>query len=119
MASGGDTVQKDLLSGLTLWPNSGFRFRVPGLNGLEAGAANTVLADRTVAYDEQWFIALHVPYPTHVAPGSRDLYQLHTVAPGESRSFEGWLQVGGSGDLAAVTPPADLARPQLAGPTAA
>ena len=46
MASGGDTVQKDLLSGLTLWPNSGFRFRVPGLNGLEAGAANAVLAGR-------------------------------------------------------------------------
>ena len=113
MANGGDAVVKDLLSGLTLWPNSGFRFRVPGLNGVEAGAADAALADRTVAYDGQWFIALHAPYLTHVAHGSRDLYQLHSLAPGESRSFEGWLQVGASGDLAPVVS-AEIERKQLA-----
>lgn len=113
MANGGNAVLKDLRSGLTLWPNSGFRFRVPGLAALEAGAADAALADRTVAYDAQWFIALHAPYLTHVAHGSRDLYQLHTLAPGESRSFEGWLQVGGSGDLAPVVG-AEIERRQLA-----
>ncbi len=113
MSNGGDAVLKDLLSGLTLWPNSGFRFRVPGLNGLEAGAADAALADRTVAYDEQWTIALHAPYFTHIAHGSRDLYQLHTLAPGESRSFEGWLQVGARGDLAPVVS-AEIERKHLA-----
>ena len=69
---------------------------------MNTGPAAGALADRTVAYDADWMIALHAPYLTHLAHASLDLYQLHSLAPGESRSFEGWLQVGTRGDLAPV-----------------
>jgi hypothetical protein len=52
--------------------------------------------------DEDWFIALHAPYFDRVEYSSKDMYLLHSLAPGESRSFEGWLQVGSSGSLAPV-----------------
>ncbi len=112
MNNGGGVRLDGLLSGLTLWPNSGYRFGVPGLDGLEHGAATAALAKRTVAYDEDWMIALHAPYLTDIAHGALDLYQLHSLAPGESRSFEGWLQVGTSGDLAPVVA-AEIERQQL------
>src|SRR5256886_15283185 len=38
----------------------------------------------------------------HIGSASRDLFQLHTLQPHQSRSFTGWLQVGSSGDLAPV-----------------
>ena len=40
---------RDLLSGLTLWPNSGFLFAgSPGMAGITAGAAHGALAERVV-----------------------------------------------------------------------
>lgn len=102
MTNGGDEALTALRSGLTLWPDSGYLFAVPGLAGVEDGPAEEALADRVVAYDEGWTIALHAPYFDNVNYGSKDLYLTHSLAPGESRSFEGWYQVGGSGDLAAI-----------------
>jgi hypothetical protein len=55
-----------------------------------------------VAYDADWTVTLHAPYFDHVGSGSRDVFRLHTLAPGASRTFDGWLQVGTSGDLAPV-----------------
>ena len=100
--NGGSTALNNLRSGVTLWPNSGFLLAVPGLAAVEDGPANGALADRVVAYDAGWTVALHAPYLDHVGYGSRDLYQTHSLAPGESRTFEAWLQVGSSGDLAPV-----------------
>jgi hypothetical protein len=102
MTNTGSAPLRDLLSGLTLWPNSGFLFAVPGLAGVTEGSAQGALADRVVAYDADWTVTLHAPYFDHVGSGSRDLFRLHTLAPGASRTFEGWLQVGASGDLAPV-----------------
>jgi len=112
MNNAGSARLEGLLSGFTLWPNSGFRFGVPGLDGLEHGAAVAALAPRTVAYDEHWMVALHAPYLTHIAHGSLDLYQQHSLEPGESRRFEGWLQVGARGDLAPVVA-AEIRRQRL------
>ena len=42
------------------------------------------------------------PTSTTSITTSKDLYLQHSLAPGESRSFEGWLQVGPTGDLAPV-----------------
>src|SRR6516162_7022837 len=39
MTNGGAQPLPDLLSGLTLWPNSGFLFAVPGLAGVTEGSA--------------------------------------------------------------------------------
>lgn len=102
MMNGGDVALPDLLSGLTLWPKGGFLFSVPGLAGVESGPATDALSDRVVAYDEDWTVTLHAPYLDHVGYASKDMYQQHSLAAGESRSFEGWLQVGSSGDLAPV-----------------
>ena len=112
MTNGGTGTLADLLSGLTLWPNSGFLFAVPGLAGVSEGSAAGALADRVVAYDSDWVLALHAPYLDRVGSSSRDLFLRHTLAPGESRTFEGWLQVGTSGDLAPVVA-AEIARRHL------
>ena len=37
--------------------------------------------------------------------GQRDLYLRHTLAPGGTRTFEGWLQIVPRGDLAPVVAP--------------
>jgi hypothetical protein len=102
MSNGGARSLPHLLSGLTLWPNSGFLFAVPGLAGVTEGSAAGALSDRVVAYDADWSVTLHAPYLDHVGSGSRDLFRLHALEPGASRTFEGWLQVGASGDLAPV-----------------
>jgi Carboxypeptidase regulatory-like domain len=112
MQNGGTHTLTDLLSGLTLWPNSGFLFAVPGLAGVVAGSAAGALSDRMSAYDADWAVTLHAPYLDHVGSSSRDLFRLHSLAPGESRTFEGWLQVGGHGDLAPVVA-AEIARRHL------
>ena len=112
MTNGGDETLTDLLSGLTLWPRSGFLFAVPGLAGVSEGKADGALADRVVAYDAGWAITLHAPYLDHIGSASRDLFQLHTLQPHQSRSFTGWLQVGSSGDLAPVVR-AEIERRQL------
>jgi hypothetical protein len=113
MTNDGDVALPDLLSGLTLWPNSGFVFQVPGLAGTEQGSADGALSDRVVAYDEDWAVTLHAPYLDHIAHSSLDLYRLHTLAPHATRDFEGWLQVGSNGDLAPVLR-AEIERKQLA-----
>jgi hypothetical protein len=113
MTNTGNAPLRDLLSGMTLWPNSGFLFPVPGLAGVTEGKADGALAERVVAYDAGWAVTLHAPYLDHVGSGSRDLFRLHTLAPGASRTFDGWLQVGASGDLAPVVA-AEIARGQLA-----
>jgi hypothetical protein len=102
MTNGGKTTLADLRSGLTLWPSSGHLFAVPGLASVNDGPATGALSDRVVAYDTDWFVALHAPYLEHVGYGSKDMYRTHSLAPGESLTFEGWLQAGTRGDLAPV-----------------
>jgi hypothetical protein len=112
MSNGGAAPLADLLSGLTLWPKRGYFFGVAGLAGVVRGKTDGALADRVVAYDEDWSVALHAPYADHFADNAMDMYQLHTLAPGESRTFEAWLQVGPSGDLKPVVM-AEIARKHL------
>src|SRR5262249_15263658 len=109
---GGAHALTDLLSGLTLWPNSGYLFAVPGLAGVIEGSAAGAVSDRVTAYDADWAVTLHAPYFDHVCSSSRDLFRLHSLAPGESRTFKGVLQVGTSGDLAPVVA-AEIARRHL------
>ena len=113
MRNDSDIALTDLLSGLTLWPKGGFLFGLPGMSDVDKGDAAKALSDRVVAYDEQWMVALHAGYVQQFAYGSKDLYQRHSLAPGESRSFAAWLQVGASGDLAPVLR-AEIERRQLA-----
>lgn len=109
MTNHGSTPLAGLRSGLTLWPSAGYLFAVPGLEGVKDGSARGALSDRVIAYDRDWSIALHAPYLEHVGFGSRDLYLTHTLAPDSSRTFEGWLQVARTGDLAPILK-AEIAR---------
>ena len=111
--SNGGAALPDLLSGLTLWPKGGYFFPVPGLAGVVQGKTDGALADRVIAYDENWTVALHAPYADRIADGSMDMYRLHTLAAGESRVFDAWLQVGSSGDLTPIIA-AEIARKHLA-----
>ncbi|MGH8138717.1 MAG: CehA/McbA family metallohydrolase [Steroidobacteraceae bacterium] len=113
MRNGAQAPLPGLLSGLTLWPKGGFVLGVPGLAAIQKGSAAAALSDRVVAYDENWAVTLHAPYLDHIAHGSLDMYRLHTLLPGESRKFDGWLQVGGSADLAPVMR-AEIERKHLA-----
>jgi hypothetical protein len=61
-------------------------------------------------------VTLHAPYFDHIGFGSMDMFRLHTLAPGESRTFDGWLQVGSSGDLQPVVQ-AEIERRHLASGT--
>ena len=112
MTNEGEVALTDLLSGLTLWPSSGFLFAVPGLAGVTEGTAEGALANRVSGYDADWSVTLHAPYMDHVGSGSRDMFLLHTLKPKESRTFSGWLQVGASGDLAPVVA-AEIEQKQL------
>ncbi|HWX70594.1 MAG TPA: carboxypeptidase regulatory-like domain-containing protein, partial [Steroidobacteraceae bacterium] len=116
MTNGSTRTLPELLSGLTLWPNSGFLFAVPGLAGVTEGSAAGALSKRVVAYDSDWALTLHAPYLDRIGSSSRDLFLRHTLAPGESRTFEGWLQVGAAGDLAPVVA-TEIARGHLAAGT--
>ncbi len=111
MTNGGPTLS-GLLSGLTLWPKGGYLFAVPGLAGVARGTTEGALADRVVAYDEHWTVALHAPYADHISDGSMDMYRLHTLAAGHAQAFDAWLQVGSNGDLKPVIA-AEIARKGL------
>ncbi len=92
----------ELVSGFTLWPDGGYKFAIPGYAGVKETKVENAMADRFVAYDREWSIALHAPYFTEVKYGSRDLYMQHSLKKGESRSFEGHYQVNDSGDISGV-----------------
>jgi len=102
MANGGTTPVTDILSGFVLWSQGGYFFGIPGLPRQMSGSASGAMADRIIAYDKDWLIALHEPVFNHFGYGQRDLYLRHTLAPGQSRTFEAWLQITGTGDMTPV-----------------
>jgi hypothetical protein len=116
MTNDGAKPVTNILSGLVLWPRGGYFFGVPGMARTVTGSASGALSDRIVGYDRDWLIALHEPVFDRFAYGQRDLYLRHTLRPGQSRTFEGWLQVIGRGDMAPVVA-AEIARRALAAGT--
>jgi hypothetical protein len=112
MTNESDAQVVDLLSGMTLWQNSGYFFSVPGLAGVEQGPATHALSDRISAYDADWSITLHAGYLDHVGSDGYDLFRRHSLAAGASASFRAQLQIGNRGDLAPVMA-AEIERKQL------
>ena len=97
------------LSGFALWSMGGHFFGVPGLGKQIEGPSTGAMADRVVAYDQDWAIAMHMPHFDRFDYGQRDRYRETTLRAGESRTFEGWLQVVPRGDLAPIVS-AEVAR---------
>lgn len=102
LENAGEEPLEAIRSGFTLWPDTGYLFGVPGLGDAKETTAENALSDRMVAYDRDWAFALHAPYFDRVNYQGQDMYREHDLAPGESRRFEGWLQVVPDGDLAPV-----------------
>ncbi|MCI0594016.1 MAG: phosphoesterase, partial [Chromohalobacter sp.] len=98
----GDAPLQNIRSGFTLWPDTGYLFGVPGLGDAKETEASAALTDRVVAYDQDWAFALHAPYFDRINYQGKDMYLEHSLKAGESRRFEGWLQVVPAGDLAPV-----------------
>ncbi|MFM7275709.1 MAG: hypothetical protein ACKO4A_18020, partial [Gammaproteobacteria bacterium] len=88
-----DKTLKGLLSGYSLWPEGGFLFGEPA-------ATQPALTRWSAAYDKDWVLGLHAPFANRIGDDSRDRYLAHDIAPGESRVFEAWLQVGARGETA-------------------
>ncbi len=116
MTNEGAKPAANILSGFVLWPRGGYFFGVPGMAHTATGSAAGAMSDRIVGYDQNWLIALHEPVFDRFAHAQRDLYLLNTLQSGQSRSFEGWLQVIGRGDMAPVVK-AEIARRALAAGT--
>lgn len=102
MTNRGDTPVAKALSGFVLWSMGGHFFGVPGLPPQVEGPSTGAIADRIVAYDRDWAIAMHMPGFDRFGFGQKDLYRETTLAPGEARDFDGWLQIVPRGDLAPV-----------------
>ncbi|GAA3568282.1 CehA/McbA family metallohydrolase [Marinobacter xestospongiae] len=100
MANDGDKAYDDILSGYVMWPDGGHLFGPAGMHGAEEGPTDQAFADWSAAYDEDWGFVLHAPYMSHIDYDARDLYLQHDLAPGASRTFEGWVQVLPDGSIA-------------------
>ncbi len=100
MVNAGSNALANLLSGYVVWPDGGYLFGVPGLLGVEVGAANAALADWSAAYDEDWALGLHAPFASVTTQYGRDRYLEHSLGPDDSIVFEAWLQIEDSGSLA-------------------
>lgn len=102
MRNRGEAALADLYSGYVVWPDGGSLFSVPGLYGLDSAIEDKALADWSASYGADWVIALHAPFAGLVDYGGRDRYLQHSLAPGETRYFESFLQIEGAGSLAPV-----------------
>ncbi len=94
---------ENLLSGYVLWPEGGYIFQPPGMEGIKKGSAKgKALADWMVHYDENWAIGLHAPYFDFINYNARDMYVSHTLKPGEKKQFQGWLEIDPTGDISGM-----------------
>lgn len=100
MSNTGKTDLNGLLTGYVVWPDGGFLFGVPGLHGEKTSSEIGATADWSAAYDRDWTLGLHAPFADQLVYSGRDRYLQHSLAAGESREFEAWLQIEDGGSLA-------------------
>ena len=100
MTNNGEDTLEEMHSGYVVWPDGGSLFGMPGLPAVDVTESASAKGEWSASYGEDWALGLHAPFAGIVAYGGRDRYQAHELAPGESRSFEAWLQIEGSGSLA-------------------
>ena len=97
MTNNGAATLDELLTGYVVWPDGG-SLRGEAVNISAEGDVST--GGWTAAYDENWALGLHAPFSDVVSEEGRDRYLAHDLAPGETRSFEAWLQIESDGSLA-------------------
>ncbi|MDH3531813.1 MAG: CehA/McbA family metallohydrolase [Gammaproteobacteria bacterium] len=97
MTNKGETSLDGLLSGYVVWPDGGYLIGEPVVS--DSGDEDAP-GGWTAAYDEHWLLGLHAPFSDHSARRGRDRYTLHDLRPGETKTFEAWLQIESDGTLA-------------------
>ncbi|MEX2639933.1 MAG: CehA/McbA family metallohydrolase [Balneolales bacterium] len=99
MTNTGQEAFEDILSGYVLWADGGYLYNRPGNADLQAGSAHELLTGWTASYDRDWALVFHAPFAGHTGYGGQDQYQRHTLPPGGTIDFDGWLQVIPRGEL--------------------
>lgn len=99
MTNRGERIFEDILSGYVLWADGGYFFNRPGMDEPDGWIPDRVETGWTASYEKDWSLVFHAPFADYVGYGGQDQYREHTLRPGESTSFEGWLQVIADGDL--------------------
>lgn len=101
----GDQAYEDLVSGYAISLKKGWTF-TPGF-GTDRHYAPTLkeevgaVEDWVAGYHEDFAIGIYAPYYTHLSTstGWVDPFTIHTLQPGETRVFEGYLIVLPQGNL--------------------
>lgn len=93
MINAGGEPLEDLLSGYVLWADGGYFFNRPGFEESDGFGAEYAMTDWAGSYEEEWSLVFHAPFADYVGYDGQDQYRQHTLHPGKTRTFEGWLQV--------------------------
>ncbi|MBS3779538.1 MAG: CehA/McbA family metallohydrolase [Desulfovermiculus sp.] len=93
MTHAGNLVLEDIQPGYTLYMKGGHMLSPPGLQGIKEGRANEAMTWSFIGYDQAWCIALHAPYVEYIDHFGQDMFGRLSLAPGETRSVEAWIQV--------------------------
>jgi hypothetical protein len=97
MTNKGEASLDGLLSGYVVWPDGGHLIGEPVVTVNEDVQSP---GGWTAAYDEHWLLGLHAPFSEKAVRRGRDRYSLHDLGPGETKTFEAWLQIESDGSLA-------------------
>ena len=100
MSNAGDSSLGGLYTGYVLWPDGGSLIGSPGMSVHLYNVKEDALTRWSASYDEDWALGLHVSAAEYSSYGGRDRYLQHDLQPGQTRSFEAWLQIEDSGSLA-------------------
>ncbi|MCP3920957.1 MAG: CehA/McbA family metallohydrolase [Desulfobacterales bacterium] len=103
LTNNGSKAYNDLFSGYVIWPEGGFIFQPPGMEGIKKGyAKNKALSDWVVHYDRNWAIGLHAPYFDFINYNARDMYVGHSLKVGAKKQFTGWVEIQPTGDISGL-----------------
>lgn len=98
----------DIYSGYSLCTAGGYMLAPFNLSSEKNDLGYALTEDEygkfVLGYNEDWAIGLHFPNAGFHDGGTgwKDLYEHHTLAPGEEYTAEGWLQFEGSGNIAPI-----------------
>ncbi len=93
MTNAGSQALEDIQPGYTLYLKGGYMLTPPGLEGIKEGQADGARTWSFIGYDHNWCIALHAPYVKYIDHFGQDMFGLLSLAPGETKSVQAWIQV--------------------------
>ena len=102
MTNAGTQALEDIQPGYTLYMKGGYMLTPPGLKGIKEGSALGALTWSFIGYDHTWCIALHAPYVESIDHFGQDMFGRLSLAPGETKSVQAWIQVCSHSDISRI-----------------